>query len=771
MPNFRSLLLLILSFGCSVSHAQPGCEGYWGYSEIKVRLSTPEIVHSAPLDLSPRYLEADTIPPKAVELMNLGKQISERTSSLGKRLGMLGAAKRTRVLDSYVRVNLRLIGGDYEPGKAKVFRGTDGDNYYTISPSYSEAFWRYPEAVMYDRDERNRLRHQTRGVEVADADPEADETLLRKHLPMDFATHLDLLAGKAVSDETVLAAIVKASVDQSPDGQIRPVIVDYLRYNHARRLLARAAPSYESALNDEQRLRCLSEAKALLRPVRSADNLLSTAALHKLAEAEIATFRLKPGDKASMIHLEEGMRLLRICKEEGDPTAVGVIAEAIRRIREECYMVSCADLSVLPETRASLALYARIPAHSSTQRLSPGYVQEENRWIEKLESLGLHHDPSLVRLAAGLHDAGAKTSCERVLAMCPQDDGVVRLIRAHYAYARADLAGALRHLEAAENDLRTKARRHLIVLSGHFEYGLKNETEMMLGRALLEQASLLLLKGDFPGAARKLRKTGMDHFNQDYVLGCLLTIKELTQLASEESPEIDGVFYRGQDDDQGGPMARRDAANVVYKDDQDKVFYSSARVTLARRLLQEGRPRESLPYWDVDSRSDAERYTSFVDIATDKSRPDRERGLAHWRAGLILRENPNLWACSAGHELIDGKFRPRYVVANRDAMRKTDIVGEAEHARIQEAKAWTAPRNSFFRYGLAEHCLRAAELLQGEQSAYALWYGALALAYIDRQAAEPMRQKLLKEYASTKIGQQAMAAQGLPKDVVAPDMR
>jgi len=34
-----------------------------------------------------------------------------------------------------------------------------------------------------------------------------------------------------------------------------------------------------------------------------------------------------------------------------------------------------------------------------------------------------------------------------------------------------------------------------------------------------------------------------------------------------------------------------------------------------------------------------------------------------------------------------------------------------------------------------------------------------------------MRQKLLKEYASTKIGQQAMAAQGLPKDVVAPDMR
>lgn len=110
-------------------------------------------------------------------------------------------------------------------------------------------------------------------------------------------------------------------------------------------------------------------------------------------------------------------------------------------------------------------------------------------------------------------------------------------------------------------------------------------------------------------------------------------------------------------------------------------------------------------------------------------------------------------------------------MANRKGTKDLGIVGPEERTRIDAAQAWTAPRNSFFRYGLAEHCLKASELLQGEQSAYALWFGALALAYIDHQAAEPMRQKLLKEYASTKIGQQALAAKGLPKHIEAPDMK
>lgn len=215
----------------------------------------------------------------------------------------------------------------------------------------------------------------------------------------------------------------------------------------------------------------------------------------------------------------------------------------------------------------------------------------------------------------------------------------------------------------------------------------------------------------------------------------------------------------------------RDTPGVTSHDDIEKKPYSSARTTLARRLLQAGLARESLPYWNFGSRTDAKHYADLLDVAMDTTRTAKERGLAHWHAGLILRKNPDLWACSAGHALVSGEFVPPVVVENRASIKDPTIVGATELARIQAAKAWTSPRNSFFRYGLAEHCLKASELLQGEQSAYALWFGALALAYIDHEAAEPMRQKLLKEYASTKIGQQALAAKGLPKHVEAPDMK
>jgi hypothetical protein len=772
MAILRWIILLSVSFTFNTSQAQPGIEGYWGHSEISVRLSTPEVIHTAPLGLSPRYVEADTLPPKSVELMDLGAQISERTRSLGQRLDKLGVADKIRVLDAYVRINLRLIGGDYEPGKAKVFRNTDGDIHHVIAPLYPEQYGRYPETVMYDIGERNRLRHSTPGVEIPDADAEADLALVRRHLPMDFATHLELLEGKAISDEKIREAITAAAHERAFNGRNHPIIVDYLRYNFARRLIAQATPTFEQPRSEAQRRAVLTEAKNLLESVRSANNKLSTPALHKLADVEITAFRLEPNDKAGLSRLEEGLRLLRLCKEEGDPTAVGVTAEIIRKLPDQSYQLTFADYSAQPETRAALAIYSQIPVRSSPSRTSPERVREENLWVDKLASLGLSNDASLVRLAAGLHDAGARGNCERVLSMCPQDDGVVRLIRAHFALERGERDMALRHLEAAEQDLRTKARRHDAVLSGHFEYGLKNETGMMYGRVLLEQASLLLLREDFLGAARKLRKTGMDFFNQEYVQGWLLTTTELRQLADDERTD-DNDFYHWtpEDPEETGPTVKRDTPGVTSHDDIERKHYSSARTTLARRLLQAGLARESLPYWNFGSRTDARRYADLLDVAMDTTRTAKERGLAHWHAGLILRKNPDLWACAAGHALVSGAFVPPVVVENRASIKDPTIVGATELARIQAAKAWTAPRNSFFRYGLAEHCLKAAELLQGEQSAYVLWYGALALAYVDRKAAEPMRQKLLKEYASTKIGQQALAAKGLPKHVEAPEMK
>ena len=356
--------------------------------------------------------------------------------------------------------------------------------------------------------------------------------------------------------------------------------------------------------------------------------------------------------------------------------------------------------------------------------------------------------------------------------MCPAGDGIVELIRAHLAFARQDRVAAMRHLTNAEQDLRTKARRHQMILGGHFEYGLKNETEMMYGRVLVEQASLLLHDGDFLGAVRKLRVSGMDLFNQEYVQCRLLTLQELKELAKEENPEI---LYLVRDfgiaEEDLDPMAKRDTPWAWFRDDIDRTWYASARITLARRLLQAGQARESVSYWDTGTRPFARRYAEQIEIATDLSKTTQERGLAYWRSALILREKPNLWACSGGHELSGGEFVPPVAFTNREQIRDERHVGGKEKARLIDSKAWTSPRNSFFRYGVAENCQKAADLLRGEQSAYVLWFGALNLAYLDREAAEPMRQKLIKDYASTKIGGQAVAKKGLPRVVEAPEMK
>ena len=770
MSMIRRILLIALSFVSNTSQAQPGIEGYWGHSQIRVRLSTPEIIHTAPLALSPRYFEADTIPPESFELMNLGAQLKERTKELASRLEKTPATERARILEAYIRVNLRHIGGDYEISKTRIYR--TGQDEYVVGPYSSDPYVRFPDAVMYDRNERSDLRDRTIGIVIADADPEADLQLLAGKLPKPFALHLDLLAGKGVSEEEIRAAIKEALSEPPSDHYRHRVIADYLRYNLARRLIGRELSWNASSEEILQQEKNLLEARELLEAVRTNSSALSRASLHKIADAELARFRLPPDYQPRLDRLEEAFRLLRLCKEEGDPTAVGSIASIVRGLQKETYRFSLAKLSGMPETRSAIACYANLPDIASAQRLSPDYLRSETAWIEKLESLGIRNDAAFIRMAAGLHDAGAKEACERVLALCPPGDGIVQLIRAHFAVAKNDHKAAMKHLEMAESDLRPKSRRHEATISGHFEYGLKNETAMMFGRVLVEQASLLLRQGDFLGAARKLRLTEMDLFNQEYVQGCLLTNAELKQLADEESPNLPYVFdSHGSHGDEEGPMGRREPPFVTFVDHIEGIVRSSARVTLARRLLQEGRAREAIPYWDLETRPTASRYADLMDVAVDVSKPAQVRGLAYWQAGLLLRENSNLWACSAGHQLDGGKFVPRVAMANRKGMKDHGIVGPEERVRIDAAQAWTAPRNSFFRYGLAEHCLKASELLQGEQSAYALWFGALALAYIDHQAAEPMRQKLLKEYASTKIGQQALAAKGLPKHVEAPDMK
>jgi hypothetical protein len=264
----------------------------------------------------------------------------------------------------------------------------------------------------------------------------------------------------------------------------------------------------------------------------------------------------------------------------------------------------------------------------------------------------------------------------------------------------------------------------------------------------------------------------MDLFNQEYVQCRLLTLQELKILAQEENPEIRYLVRDfGIPTEDSDPMAQRDTPWVWFCDDIDGTWYASARITLARRLLQEGKARESVPFWDIDTRPLAQRYATELEIGNDSSKTAQERGLAYWRAALILRARPHLWACSGGHEWCNGEFVPPVAFANREQIRDDRHVGKKEKARLEASKSWTTPRNSFFRYGVAENCQKAAALLQGEQSAYALWFGALSLAYLDREAAEPMRQKLLKDYGATKIGRQAIAEKGLPRRVEAPEMK
>lgn len=769
----RSHITLILSILCTTAgaDAQPG-EGYWGHSEIKVRLSTPESIHVAPLELSPRYFEADTIPLESSELMDLGLQLTERTRCLAQHLGAMPTNERSQVLEAYIRLNLRCFGGDYEMVKAKVFRDEGDQGSYTISPDYPRQYGRFPETVMYDLSTRSRLRHYVNGTEIADADPDADRLLARKHFPQAYALHLDILSGKSVSKQAIREAInAKVELPELPIIR-RPVIADYLRYNLARRLL-NEQPNEDAGVNEPQEREArLLEAKSHLLVVRANGSALETPSLHRMADVEIERFHLASDKLTALRRLEDGLRLLRLCKEEGDPTAVGSIAAIVRSLPGDKHYVSFSDLAILPETRAAVASYINLSGTDTKDRLRPEYLREEAAWIAYLEKIGVRNDPAFIRLAAGLHDVGALDSCARVLEMCPPGDGIVELIRAHLAFARQDRVAAMRHLTNAEQDLRTKARRHQMILVGHFEYGLKNETEMMYGRVLVEQASLLLHDGDFLGAARKLRLSGMDLFNQEYVQCRLLTLQELKELAQEEYPEIQHLVRDfGIDEEDLDPMAKRDTPWAWFRDDIDRTWYASARITLARRLLQSGQARESLPYWDIGTRPFARRYVDQIEIATDESKTAKERGLAYWQAALILREKPHLWACSGGHEWSGGKFVPPVAFTNREQIRNERHVGDKEKARLLASKAWTKPRDSFFRYGVAEHCQKAAELLQGEQSAYVLWFGALNLAYLDREASEPMRQKLIKDYASTKIGGQAVAKKGLPRVVEAPEMK
>lgn len=765
---FMAVILLSSDKAC----AQPGIEGYWGKSDINVRLSVPARIHDAPLDLSPRYFEAHVIPLQSVELIDVRAQLCERAKSLGGHLEKLGQEERSRVIEAYLRHSLRIIGGVYDLSKSRILRTSRGEDEYEITYFQAMISDRLPDASVHDRDGRMGLDKSPSGAVVPDADPAADAALLERHLPPAFALHLDLLAKKEISEETIRKVLSETNPTHPRDRYGAPVILDYLRYQLVRRILAKDSYLFTTENEVIARDKELLDARKMCELIRSHGGMLFAAALHKIADVEIARFSLPKKIGLKHGHLEEALRILRLCKEQGDPTAVGSIADIVRDLRWSGYSMSWAELSELPETRRALASYVNLPGLGTKKRLDPVYLREETTWVDKLASLNIRDDEAFIRLAAGLHDAGEKESCLRVLAMCPPGDGIVQLIHAHHAVDRRDYAAALSHLATAERELGGKARRHAVILSGHPEYGLKCETMIMYGRVLVEQASLLLHRGDFLGAARKLRQTEMDFFNQEYVLGCLLTTKELRQLADEESPVTDDMIYNGwESDEDQGPMSRRDPPHVIVSDDLSLIRHASARMTLARRLLQEGKAKESLPYWDIKTQPDAAAYVHEMQVAEDLSRTKKERGLAYWRAAKLIHKNPNLWCCTAGHDLISGKFEPRVAMANRENTKNTEHVGQAEQDRIRAAKTWIAPRNSFFRYGIAEHCQKAAELLDGEQSAYALWFGALAIAFIDQETAAPMRQKLLKDYGATKIGRQAIAVKGLPRHVEAPEMK
>lgn len=373
--------------------------------------------------------------------------------------------------------------------------------------------------------------------------------------------------------------------------------------------------------------------------------------------------------------------------------------------------------SLLEHGRAAWSISEAGPLHVDSD--SDG----AQRWLAALENAHVVNATEATRFALAAYNAADYAACARWLALAPTDAAEPRWLRAKLALRdgridrATELLAALVHEHARPFNHEAGAR----TLEGEF-------------------ATLCLARRDYTAALRLLLHAGYWE-DAAYLAERVLTLDELVAFVSAQPPPTSAP-------------AKTDLTQSIHS-------------LLGRRLVRAGRLAEATAYFTPDSVRLLAQFERAVADGRDSSRPAVARGLALWRAAVILREHGlelRGTELAPDFAIWHGNFRGPSFLATRNSAGGASTPSDDEAARAFASDA--RPNLRFhYRYRAADLAWEAAPLLPDNSAELAalLQQAGAWLKARDPIAADRFYQALVTRCVETDAGREARRHRWFPR--------
>lgn len=380
---------------------------------------------------------------------------------------------------------------------------------------------------------------------------------------------------------------------------------------------------------------------------------------------------------------------------------------------------------------------------------SSGYRRWSSTLLSAFQAAGLGTDVSGAdRLAWMAYKAGDMAAAAQWLEFAEPESVYAQWVRAKLLLREGNVDDGLALLAGLRQRLSRQPSGP--VLSGIEECSAAQ-------RIAAESGIVILREGRYVEALRAFLESG-SWYDAAYIAECVFSTEELTVFldSSENTSYLDLP------------------CNTWCWHNWGESVRDRFRHTLASRLADQGMWDDALARFPDRVRENAEATASCIRRGRDDGRPSRERAMALFEAGKLLRENgleligrelaPD-WRIEGGTLVVDDWFS-----ASRRKISNESAWGATEDERARVARHAAQPQKRYhYRYVAADMMWECASLLPDNDplTAEALYLGGTYLKDRDPAAADRFYKALVRRNPNLLIARQADKLRWFPKKFTA----
>lgn len=392
------------------------------------------------------------------------------------------------------------------------------------------------------------------------------------------------------------------------------------------------------------------------------------------------------------------------------------------------------------------------------------YPSEDGRarlWLDTLNKAGIEKVEDAPALAWVAYAAGDYKASAGWLNKASDDPPLARWLKAKLALRDGKFAEAAKLMEGVDGAIPETPNLNTTALS-----------PAQIAHA--DAGALRFANGDYPAALDAFRKSGSLE-DLIFMVESIMTTEELIQYATTVKVPPKEAKKPGKEGKKEGKEEKEEEEEAVGKDTPPDIDPQYVRSLIGRRLVREGRVKESRAYLDEFEQEHMDKYIGLVLKAEDKKTPAAERAKAWWEAGVLMKEEGHQFRGTeedahrptddgadytvrtqrlSGKYSLQGGDEPAEGKESKSGKRAVFIPATADEKKRLAATAKHFAKAMRTRVVGSNHLVAAAALLPNgsEEKARALNTAGWWLQDIDNPAADKIYSQIEKTCSGTVVG-------------------